>query len=725
MDESSMFFATCPKGIEELLYQELVSLNVDGPKQKLAGVHFGGDILTAYRVCLWSRLANRVLMPLAHFKAKTTDELYDNVRSLVSWNEHMEVDGSLAVDFAGGGSNGFHSHYAALRVKDAIVDQFNARFGERPSIDTKEPDIRINVYMKRDQATLSLDLSGNSLHRRGYRKEGGIAPLKENLAAAVLMRAGWPAIAKKNVTLVDPMCGSGTLVIEAAMMVLDMAPGLKREYFGFLKWKPHNRSAWMKLLQEAHKRAEEALRDTRGMLFLGLDKDRRAIEQSSANATRAGLLKFIKFDCRDIDNLKAPDPHTSGLIIANPPYGERMGEKKSLESLYRCLGDRLKEGFSGWEACIFTANPDLAKHMGIRAKKHYKLFNGALPCRVLNFEINESWHMHEMSPGRPLLEKKKNSIPDPGAEMFANRVRKNLKNIGKWARKNGITCYRLYDADMPEYAVAVDIYGNWVHVQEYQAPAGVLPENAKHRLNQIMSVLPDVLNIPPENIISKIRKKTRGKEQYEKMGSSGRFFQVQENDLRFLVNLMDYLDTGLFLDHRITRQMIKDYSDTKSVLNLFCYTGTATVCAAAGGARNTTSVDMSNVYISWAEKNLELNGHKNSSHELIRADCLEWVTRCKDQYDLIFLDPPTFSNSKRMNDSFDLQRDHVDLLKQTLKLLSPGGLLIFSCNRRKFKMETDALKGWSIKNITRATIPKDFERNKRIHHTFEIRGKRI
>ena len=721
MRESLMFFSPCPKGIEELLCREIVRLGGSGPKQTLAGVHFSANLQTAYRVCLWSRLANRVLMPLCAFKAQTTDDLYDKVFSLVRWHEHVETTGSFAVDFAGGHPKAFHSHYAALRIKDAIVDQFRARFGNRPSIDTGRPDIRVNVYLRHETATLSLDLSGESLHKRGYRIESGTAPIKENLAAAVLVRAGWPEMALNNAPLLDPMCGSGTLLIEAAMMALDRAPGLGRGYFGFLNWKQHERSVWEKLLREAEARAEKGMENA-GTLFLGFDKDEKSIKQARSNASRAGVSRFIQFDCRDIHTLKAPRTSAPGLVIANPPYGERMGRKKSLEQLYRLLGDRLKQGFPGWHASIFTADPDLAKNMGIRAKKQYRFFNGALPCRLLNFEIHTSWYMRETVPDRPLSGQQDMPVPDPGADMFANRLRKNLKNIGKWAKKNGITCYRLYDADMPEYAVAIDIYHNWAHVQEYQAPAGVDPENARHRLNQIMAALPGVLNLRPEKIVLKIRKRTRGKEQYQKQGSSGRFFEVQEGDLRFLVNLLDYLDTGLFLDQRIVRQRIRANAENKHVLNLFCYTGTATVYAAAGGAKQTTSVDMSRTYLSWAEKNFVLNNCKNTRHKLVRANCLEWVKRCHAQYDLIFMDPPTFSNSSEMKDSFDIQRDHARLLRHALKLLAPGGLMIFSSNRRRFKMDRNALAEWDIKDITRTTIPKDFERNKRIHHCFEIRG---
>ncbi|SPD75406.1 Ribosomal RNA large subunit methyltransferase K/L (Includes: 23S rRNA m2G2445 methyltransferase; 23S rRNA m7G2069 methyltransferase) [uncultured Desulfobacterium sp.] len=712
-------FATCPKGLEELLAAELEALGVEGPRQTRAGVHFEGDLTTAYRVCLWSRLANRVFMPLADFTAKTTDELYEQVRLHVNWYDHMDVGGSLAVDFSAAGSNRFHSHYAALRIKDAIVDQFNDRFGRRPSVDTERPDIRINVYMKHDSATLSLDLSGDSLHRRGYRTEAGAAPMKENLAAAVLIRAGWQELAKGGAALVDPMCGSGTLLIEAAMMALDIAPGLNRKYFGFINWKQHDQASWRLLLQEARKRARAGATGAHPV-FVGSDSDPDAIRLARANSQRAGLSEYISLEKKDLSLLNAPVGVQQGLVVANPPYGERLGEKQSLVSLYRLLGERLKDGFVDWQAAILTANPDLCKNMGIRSKKHYQFYNGALACRLLNFEVNESWYMHE-KPSRisgPMA----TIALDTGSEMFANRIRKNMKNIGRWAAREGISCFRLYDADMPEYAVAIDLYNDWVHVQEYQAPETIDPADAKRRLNQVITALRQVLDAPADHIILKIRKRTRGKDQYQRLNDSERFFEVQENGLKFLVNLTDYQDAGLFLDHRIARQMIRKYAEKRRMLNLFCYTATATVYAAAGGATHTTSVDMSYGYLEWARKNLALNGYDTKNHLLIRDDCLKWVCNHKDRYDLIFLDPPTFSNSRRMEESFDIQRDHVKLISQVIRLLAPDGLLIFSCNRHKFRLETDALSGLQIKDVTLDTIPKDFERNKRIHHCFEIRN---
>jgi len=718
------FFATCPKGIEDLLYHEMLSLDISHAKRTRSGVFLKGDLKSAYKVCLWSRLANRVLFPLAHFEAKTPDDLYAGIYEQIQWHDHMSPRGKIAVDFTANHANTFHSHYAALRVKDAIADQFRAEFGYRPSVDTENPDIRINVHMKDDQAQVSLDLSGSSLHKRGYRVEGGMAPMKENLAAAVLTRAKWPELAISGAPLVDPLCGSGTLLIEGALMALDRAPGLLRPTFGFMKWKQHDRAAWQNLLEDAETRAQTGTQKS-SRVFLGFDKDPDVIRQARSNAVQAGVGDVVSFQVQDIKALAAPLTKVPGLLIANPPYGERMGKKMNLENLYKTLGDRLKQHYIGWKASVFTASPDLAKKMGIRARKQYHLFNGPIPCKLLNFDIGEEWVMHERRPGRPLSERRKTLPQDPGSEMFQNRLKKNLRTIGKWARNKNITCYRLYDSDMPEYAVAIDVYEDQLHVQEYRAPASVSPEKAKKRLKQVLAVLPEVLPVPPEKIIFKVRERKRKDTQYERFDSQGRFLEVKEGGLRFLVNLTDYLDTGLFLDQRLLRERVGKASSGKRVLNLFCYTATATVSAAKGGAKTTKSVDMSKTYLRWAKRNLALNRVNGPEHQLVRADCLEWIAACRDRYDLIYLDPPTFSNSKRMKTSFDIQRDHVQLLTRTLELLSPDGVLIFSCNLRKFKLDKKKLSQWDVKDITRATIPKDFQRNPHIHKAFEIRKRPI
>ncbi len=724
MVDELIFFATAPKGIEPLLADELRGLGASAVKETRAGVTFQGPLAVAYRACLWSRTANRILLPLARFRADTPEALYAGVRA-IDWAEHMVPDGTLAVDFSTVQSRIGHSHFGAQKVKDAVVDEFRDLCGVRPSVALECPDIRINVYLRRDEATVSLDLSGESLHRRGYREEGGAAPLKENLAAAILLRAGWPAIAQAGGAFVDPMCGSGTLPIEAALIAADIAPGLQRPYFGFLKWKRHDVAAWEELLTEARERRERGLRQLPPIV--GYDADPRAVKAALANVERAGLRGQVHIEKRELAACAAPrrSDHVPGLVAVNPPYGERLGQVAELRHLYASFGDRLKERFPGWRAVVFTGNPDLAKNMGLRARRTHTMYNGALECRLLSFEVDPQWYTGAaLGPARTAANMAGDVTQAPlsaGAEMFANRLRKNLRHLGKWAAREGIYCYRVYDADMPEYAVAIDIYeGQWAVVQEYEAPATIDAAKARVRLQDALAVVPQVLGIAPENVFLKVRCRQKGAAQYEKLAAEGNFHVVREANCKFLVNFTDYLDTGLFLDHRSTRWTLQAMAKGKRFLNLFAYTGTATVHAAMGGAAATTTVDMSQTYLAWARRNLALNGFSEHRHVFVQADCLEWVKAEKRRYDLIFLDPPTFSTSKRMETTFDVQRDHVQLLKDVTRLLKRDGVLIFSNNNRRFKMDREALAELRIEDITRATIPKDFERNPRIHNCWRI-----
>ena len=723
---SSRFFATAPLGIELLLAHELRDLGIPEVTEARAGVSFGGDLGSAYTACLWSRLANRVLMPIAHFPAATEQALYDGVQA-IDWNRHMEPEATLAVDFATRRSAITHTLYGAQKVKDAIVDHFLSGHGARPSVDLARPEVRINVYLDRDHATLSIDLSGDSLHKRGYRLEGGKAPLKENLAAAILLRAGWPAIAREGGQFLDPMCGSGTLPIEAALMAGDVAPGLRRPWFGFFGWRGHDAALWRDLVALAEARAEGGLKTL--PLITGYDADRHAVHHALDNLERAGLRGLVHIERKAVD--EARPRHDTGLLVANPPYGERLGDEQSLVPLYRELGATLCEHFRGWRASVFTGNPELAFKIGLRATKQYALYNGALPCKLFNFEVAEE-HFFIPHEGEPPTETERQQralfrkaravdLTMGGAAMFANRLRKNLKSLGRWAKQSGVTCYRLYDADLPEYAVAVDLYQGeklWVHVQEYEAPLSVDPVKAETRLIDTLAAIPVVLEMPPAQVSLKVRRRQKGTAQYVKQAETGQFHEVEEGGLKFLVNFEDYLDTGLFLDHRLTRALIRERSAGKSFLNLFAYTGTATVYAASGGATSTTTIDLSHTYLDWAARNLALNGIREGRHELVQADCIEWLNDAVDghwRYDLIFLDPPTFSASKRMKDTLDIQRDHIGLIRQCLNLLTPDGVLVFSTNHRKFRLDTAALADCKVEDITRQTLPKDFERNPRIH----------
>jgi 23S rRNA (guanine2445-N2)-methyltransferase / 23S rRNA (guanine2069-N7)-methyltransferase len=719
-------FATTPKAMENLLLDEIAGLGGQELQPTLAGVAFKGDLETAYKVCLWSRTANRLLLQLAQFEVHSQDDLYHGIKQ-INWFEHLKPDGSFAVSFSAKRNKAItHTHFGALKVKDAIVDQMRSKFHKRPDIDTHTPDIRINVYLDGKLATLSLDLSGESLHKRGYRDTTLAAPMKENLAAALLIRSGWPVIAQQQSSLIDPMCGSGTLLVEAAMIAADFAPGLLRDYFGFLRWKKHDADLWQQLLDEARQRKTAGLQQM--PVIAGFDQNRRSVATALQHAQNAGLDAFIHVEKRDIQQACPAQSWPKGLVICNPPYGERLGNEAETAELYQQFGEVLKQHFQGWQAALIISNPELGFRLGIRSKKPITFFNGALECKLLRLDIQESaFFTPKAKSEQQRLAQIQQSSQSQQAEMFANRLRKNLKKISKWARQNQINAYRLYDADLPEYAVAIDVYHCdklRVHVQEYQPPKTVSPEKANERLAGILAEIPKVLQIPPEQVYLKIRRKQKSHQQYQKQAETGHFFPVEEYGCRFWVNFEDYLDTGLFLDHRPMRLKIQHQAKDARFLNLFCYTATATVHAIKGGARNSVSVDMSNTYLDWARRNFDLN-RISGDHRLLRADCMEWLAEQlklarPPRFDLIFLDPPTFSNSKRMEDVFDVQRDHVKLIKQAARLLSEQGVLYFSTNFRRFKLDHQALEGLSIEDISADTIPLDFKRNAKIHYCWKI-----
>jgi len=730
-DAVRTYFATCAKGLEYLLRDELRALGATDAQEKLAGVQFSGDLRMAYRACLESRLASRILMPLDEFDVADADALYAGVQQ-VDWSQHLAVDGTLAVDAVGSTATLNHTQFVAQRVKDAVVDQFRTRTGERPGVDLERPSLRINLRLHRNRATLSIDLSGTPLHRRGWRRGQGDAPLKENLAAAMLVRGGWPEVFANGGALVDPMCGSATLLIEGALMAAGVAPGLQRDYFGFLGWRGHDAALWSDLLGEAKQRAESGLRKLPAVFF-GYDNDPRVLTEAKKNAQGAGVAGFVQLARQDIDHLHRPAETTSpGLVICNPPYGERLGERAELPQLYHKLGERLRGEFTGWRAAIITFDDELGHALGLRASKRYVLFNGALECGLFLFDLARE------EPPRERTEKPLSA----GAVAVGNRITKNARHLRKRLVKEGIGCYRIYDADLPEYAAAIDVYTafggdgfragettgsqvgestgqTWLHIQEYAPPADIPEHTARDRLRDLVRAAGSALDVPRERIALKTRYRAKGGSKYGRLAERGEFLEVEEGGLGFQVNLFDYLDTGLFLDHRPLRARIRELARGKRFLNLFSYTSSASVYAAAGGARSTTSIDLSATYLEWASRNFALNGFTGTSNLLVQADTLNWLEHDGSEYDLIFVDPPTFSNSKRTDD-FDVQRDHVRLLKLCVARLAHDGLVLFSNNARRFKLDRDALADCAVRDITPSTIPFDFARNARIHVCYEI-----
>jgi len=736
MPSSDFLYATCAPGLESLLATELREQGAADVNTAGAGVRFGNSLESAYRACLWSRVANRVLMPVHRGSVASPEDLYARVQE-VDWSEHMDVDSTLAVDFYTAHSNLTHSQYGALKVKDAVVDQFRAEHGRRPNVDRESPDLRINVYLYRNQARIALDLSGASLHRRGYRQHGGLAPLKENLAASLLLACDWPAIAARGGSLVDPLCGSGTLLIEAAMIAGHQAPGLQRSYFGFLGWRQHQADLWDALRKDA----QASVREVKSTI-IGCDGDSHAVSTARQNVQAAGLEATIDIRHQSLDS-DTPASNTfghrqdnaAGLVLSNPPYGERLSGDAAF---YTTLGRHLSRCYAGWSCGVFTANQAPLNRARLPLVSSLSARNGGIDCALYIGKIpgKVKRRQAEVAPAADGSTQQSSAVD---ITPFVNRLRKNQRVLKSWLSRDGITAWRVYDADLPEFAVAIDVYDcseRHLVVQEYQAPITVNSVMAQARMTALVAALPEALATRSECIHVRVRERKSGTSQYEKQAGSGVVDVLHEHGCRYELNFSDYLDTGLFLDHRKVRRYIQEQAQTGAgrFLNLFAYTGGATVAAAVGGAAGSVSVDLSNRYCQWLARNLEHNAISSSDHEIVRSDVVAWLQRQPPEscYDLILLDPPTFSNSTGTDADWNVQRDHVACLKACLALLKPDGLLIFSNNFRRFKLDKESLAKLAstphIEDRTRWSIDRDFQRNPRIHqcwfirHQGEVRG---
>ncbi|HSR65096.1 MAG TPA: bifunctional 23S rRNA (guanine(2069)-N(7))-methyltransferase RlmK/23S rRNA (guanine(2445)-N(2))-methyltransferase RlmL, partial [Xanthomonadaceae bacterium] len=716
------FFASCGKGLEYLLVDELLALGCAKATATVAGANAEGSLRDAQRAVLWSRLASRVLWPIAEFDCPDEHALYAGAAA-VAWQEHLRPGQTLAVDAHVSGSAITHARYAAQRVKDAVVDTLRAQTGARPDVDLESPDLRLNLVVRKGRALLSVDLGGGPLHRRGWRREQGEAPLKETLAAAMLLRGDWPRLYREGGSLLDPMCGSGTLLVEGALMAADVAPGLRRHGDAVpSRWAWFDPVAWQGLRAEAQARAAAGLAALRPAFF-GRDVDPHAIRAARANAEAAGLARSIDWQVADIARLPAEAGHfgtagaaSRGLVACNPPYDLRLAADPAL---YRALGDALKASVPDWRASLLCGSNDLAHATGLRAAKAYQLFNGAIECTLLVADpVRMATRARDDAP----------AVLSDGATMVANRLRRNLRKLKSWRDREGVTCFRAYDADLPEYAAAIDVYATdedaprtFLHVQEYAAPAEIPEDVQRRRLRDLLAAAREVFGVPREQVALKTRARGKGGSKYGQFDTRGEFLVVREGRARLKVNLFDYLDTGLFLDHRPMRLRLADEAQDARFLNLFGYTGAATVQAGLGGARQTTTVDLSATYLEWCADNLRENDLGGTRHRLVQADALAWLEADTHDYDLVFCDPPTFSNSKRARD-FDVQASHVRLLRAAVARLSADGVLYFSNNYRRFRMDEAAVAGFArCEEITAQTIPPDFARDARIHRCWRLR----
>lgn len=681
------FFASCLGGLERLLAEELEGMGIRRVRPLRGGVSFYGDALAGERACLWSRLASRVTVIVGRVDAHDAEELYDGALKL-PWLSAIAPGATVAVRAHGSNDELRNTQFTALRVKDALCDALRLLRGERPDVDAKNPDASLEVRVHNARATVSLDLSGAPLHARASSRYRDAA-LECSYAAGLLALAGWAELAAEGWSFEDPVHGEGVLADEAYGVASGEAPNLARQRWGFRGWGEHDAHAWKRLLAEAREKAAAGAGAAKHKGKRPVLVASAFLPEEVADARFAAMYARFSSAC-------AKAPAGSRFAVAGAPdAAERFGKA--------ALASRMGAGRIALEAIVSDELPQ----------------GGAL----ISVPDSSGGAEHRVA------------VLEPASEQFASRLRKVAKERRKWARREGVSNYRIYDADLPDYAVAIDVYEGaresdgetFLHIAEYKPPTSVDAVKARHRMSDVLALAPVVLDVPPEHVFAKARVRAKGGEQYRLQGRRAYIAHVTESGLLFEVDFSSYLDTGLFLDHRPTREAIAEEARGARFLNLFGYTGAATVHAASGGAVETTTVDLSNTYLDWAQRNMELNGFVGPEHEYVRADAVRWVTEARRsgrRFDLVFVDPPTFSNSKSMGSrTWDVQRDHAELLIGVSRLLDEGGLGVFSCNLRSFKPDTDKLERYGVllEDVTAQTIPHDFERNPKIHRCYTFR----
>jgi len=697
------FVATSMPGLADLLSDELSSLGISVTEAGRAHVSFSGGSADALKVCLWSRLSERVLLHLATLGV-TPDIAPEKLAGSQDWLSLVGNNAPVHVHIEHGAEVRGDNRISAKRFIQALPEQFAI---------SREPkgSCCIRARLDLNEAHLWLDLAGEPLHRRGYRLAGGRAPLRETLAAAMLWAIGWGK-AERHPALLDPFCGSGTLVIEAALMAAGRAAGAQRQHYGFQHWRGCRRQLWLDAQQEA---GESANRPVPALSLKGFDADSKTLPLALQNAERAGVRNAIHFERRELGALRPRDFAANGIVVGNPPWGERLDEKQQAGWLHYAIGRILAVRAPGYQALLLGADVDVMDRSGMNLERQWRLKNGPF-----NNFIRLYTPRKQTPPAvAQVADEGAFNVPE-GAQPLLNRLRKNGKHLRRWLEREDIQCYRLYDRDLPEFNVAVDIYGDQVLVQEFKAPKTVDPEKAKARRDWAVTAVRAALGVHREQVHLRTREKQKGNQQYQKLDTQGHYRVVREGHAQLLINLQDYLDTGLFLDHRPTRLRIAEQASGKRFLNLFAYTGSATVHAAVGGAKRTVTVDSSKRYQDWTACNLAANGFSTDQHELVRMDAMRWLDECKEQFDLVFCDPPTFSNNKSRSD-FVVEEHHGDLIRKIMRCLEPGGVLYFSCNYRRFQMDESISKWFDVEDISRWSIPEDFRRNEKIHYCYAIR----
>ena len=757
--------AACAFGLEAIVKRELIALGHQDAKVEQPGrIAFEGDWAAVARANLWLRVADRILIEVQRFAAPDFDALFETVKAF-DWSHHLPVDANFPVNGRSRLSQLTSVPAVQRSVKRALVESL-LRTHATDTLDESGSLYKIEVALLKDEAAITIDTTGDSLHKRGYRMLTGNAPIKETLGAAMVDLSVW----KPSRPLVDPFCGTGTIPIEAALIGMNIAPGINRD-FSFGAWSVVPEGCLDSAREEA--RALER-RDTE-LQITGTDRDEAALEMARFHAKKAGVADKIHFQQKSFDDFRTKREY--GCIITNPPYGERLEDTRKLLPLYKSI-PMVVQRMPTWSLFVITNMPGFQGLVQKSATRRRKLFNGRIECIYYQYlgprpprdgigavdtsepiiddspveagsedVVNESAvnedAIDRSSPDsdpiveasvEPSVEAKRKPEAQPvfgglqpkdheQAELFRSRLLKRARHLRRWPARRDIHCFRLYERDIPEIPLVVDRYGDSLHIAQYERPSDRDLARDAAWLDLMKKTAASALDIPIKRVHSKRRLKDQ---QYQRMDTQGKLMEVTECGLKFLVNLVDYVDTGLFLDHRSLRNKVRELSEGKDFLNLFAYTGSFSVYAAAGGAKSTTTVDLSSNYLEWAERNMQVNGFGDSAkHQFFPADTMSFLNEIarspQQRFDLAVVDPPTFSNSKRTGvDDWDVQQDHVELLRRVRLVMRDGGTVFFSTNFRRFKLDEAAIEGFSIREITTQTIPEDF-RNKRIHRCWQMK----
>jgi 23S rRNA (guanine2069-N7)-methyltransferase / 23S rRNA (guanine2445-N2)-methyltransferase len=713
-------------GLEAVAVRELHGLGYENAKAFGTGrVGFTGGLSDVQRANLWLRSAERVLIEVGRFPAGDFEALFEGVRAL-AWEDWIGPEARFPV--AGRSVRSTLTSVPAVQraTKKAIVERLMERHGTQTLPETG-PEYAVEVSLLHDEAALTIDTTGAGLNKRGYRQLVGEAQIRETMAAALVLLSFW----RPERQLLDPFCGSGTIPIEAAMIARNIAPGLRRS-FAFEDWAQTDGGGWAEIKAEA----EAAIGPPLERPLIGTDIDAEALSLARHHAGRAGVEGDIHWQQRAFEDLRAKAEY--GCMVTNPPWGARLGDRDELERLYASF-PRVLKGLPTWSYFIITGFPGFERLVGQKADRRRKLYSASIETTYYQFHgprpgdfAQAASQVYEEDAGPEAA-----TVPmpvfggtdakaDKQAEMFATILRKHARHLRKWPER-GVSCFRLYERDFPEVPLAVDVYEGYLHIAEYDRPHERTPSQHEDWLELMVRTACETLDIARDRAFIKKRGRQRdrhvggeGGGQYERVAEESKRVVVGEQGLRFEVNLSDYIDTGLFLDHRQTRAMVRERAKGVRFLNLFGYTGSFTVYAAAGGAVRTTTVDLSATYLDWCERNLLLNKFNGPEHELVQADAGAYLDSlpAEPAFDLAVVDPPTFSNSKRLEKVWDVQVEHTGLLERLAMRMVPGGLVYFSTNFRKFKPAFP--ESVEVREISSKTVSPDF-RNKKIHRCWVLR----